>query len=106
MSRRIVGVASSLLFMCVATRWGWAEEARDPFMFGAQREGAHAQAANVLAGVLWDEAHPLAMVAGRELAVGDAIAGWTIAVIRPDAIVIERGQRRETVSIGSPIPAE
>ncbi|MBI3996881.1 MAG: hypothetical protein HY352_04410 [Candidatus Omnitrophica bacterium] len=105
MSRRIVGVASSLLFMCVATRWGWAQEARDPFMFGAQ-EGAQTQAANVLAGVLWDEAHPLAMVAGRELTIGDTIAGWTIAVIRPDAIVIERGRRRETVPTGGAIPSE
>ena len=105
MSRRIVGVVSSLLFMCVATRWGWAEAVRDPFMFGPQ-EGAHAQASNVLAGVLWDTAHPLAMIGNRELAVGDAIAGWTIGTIRADAIVIQRDTRRETVPTGSAIPSE
>lgn len=105
MSRRVVGVAFGLLFVCVAARWGWAEEARDPFMFGPQ-EGAHAQASNVLAGVLWDTAHPLAMIGNRELVVGDSIAGWTIVTIQPDAIVIQRDTRRETVPTGSAIPSE
>jgi len=77
---------------------------RDPFTFGP-REGTAAGPEMVLMGVLWDAAHPLAMLGDETVGIGDHVADWQVVEIRQDGIVVQRGDRREVVSIGKSIPA-
>ena len=81
-----------------------AETLRDPFTFGP-REGTAEGPEMVLMGVLWDAAHPLAMLGDEAVGIGDRVADWQVVEIRQDGIVIQRGDRREVVSIGKSIPA-
>ncbi|MDP3702819.1 MAG: hypothetical protein Q8R78_00300 [Candidatus Omnitrophota bacterium] len=82
-----------------------AETLRDPFTFSSQ-EGAEDMSEFVLIGVLWDEAHPLAIVGDENVGIGDRVMSWQIVEIQPDRIVVQRGDRRETVSIGNSLPRD
>ena len=81
-----------------------AETLRDPFTF-APRETTNEGPAVMLMGVLWDAAHPLAMLGEETVGIGDRVADWQVVEIRQDGIVVQRGDRREVVSIGKSIPA-
>ena len=82
-----------------------AEPLRDPFTFGPrEREGAHAQP--MLAGIMWDPAHPMALLGDELVAVDDEIAGWKVVEIREDGITVQRDTRREFITSGSPLPAD
>jgi len=94
-------VACSLLLVGAVE----AETLRDPFTFGP-REGAPEAASAVLMGVLWDAAHPLAIVGNQTAGLGDRVGGWEIVKIQENGIVIQRGDRLETVTTGSPLPAD
>lgn len=82
-----------------------AEELRDPFVFGP-RAGTAAQTEPTLVGVLWDAARPLAIIGEETVGIGDAIAEWRVVDIKPDSITLERGDRRETLYPGDPLPTE
>ena len=99
-----VVVSSSLLS---AARHGQvsAAESRDPFMFGPRAEGA-APSGPILVGVLWDASQPLAIVGEETVGVGGRIAGWQVMQIQPDGIVIQREDRREFLTPGTPFPLD
>ena len=99
-----VGVlaVTSLLFGSHASG---AEEPRDPFTFGPRNEAAH-QASTTLIGILWDAAHPLAMVGEQPVGIGDAVAGWQIIEIHQDSITVQRDTRRATITPGQALPQD
>ena len=91
-----------LLSASIATRLS-AKELRDPFTFGPRAE-AIIQTRFVLNGVLWDAAHPLAMIGDRNVAVGDLVNGWQVVGIKEDGVTVQRGERTEFISLGNPLP--
>ena len=85
-----------------------AETLRDPFTFSPQEEPETAVVAPavVLMGVLWDAARPLAIVGDQEVGVGDQVADWQVVEIQENGMIVQRGDRREAVSIGSRLPSD
>ena len=81
------------------------EELRDPFVFGPRDASDH-HAALMLIGVLWDTAHPLAMVGDTTVGVGDQIGDWHVIKIQHDGILIEQGERRKLITTGMAIPED
>ena len=81
-----------------------ADGLRDPFTF-SPHEGAMNMSEMVLIGVLWDEAHPLAIVGDENVGIGDRVMNWQIVEIQPDRIIVQRGDRRETVALGNSLPS-
>ena len=81
-----------------------AETLRDPFTF-SPHEGAMNMSEMVLIGVLWDEAHPLAIVGDENVGIGDRVMNWQIVEIQPDRIIVQREGRRETVALGNSLPS-
>ncbi len=79
---------------------------RDPFVFGPRADAVGAAKSPALTGILWDATQPLAILDGKPAATGHVIDAWTIVEIRQDAIVIERGERREVVTPGESLPAD
>ena len=84
---------------------GLAEELRDPFMFGPVTAEVVSGGA-VLTGIIWDAQHPLALIDGEPVTIGQIITGWQVITIQPDRIVIERNAQRLTIIPGSSFPAE
>jgi len=82
-----------------------AETVRDPFTFGP-RQGTAEAPATVLIAVLWNAPELLAIVGNQMVGLGDQVDGWQIVKIQEDGIVIQRGDRRETVPIGNRLPTE
>lgn len=80
-------------------------EPRDPFMFGPRAEGVQ-PSGPALIGVLWDATQPLAMVGEETVAVGGRVDGWQVIEIQPDGIVIQRADRREFLTPGTPFPID
>ena len=83
-----------VLISCV----GWpcvtgAEELRDPFTFGP-RPGEITYTQPTLVGVLWDTAHPLAIIGDRTVNVGDMIGDWRVVEMTPGGIYVQRDERR------------
>ena len=105
--RRFVGwvVVVCCLFIAPGPVVVSAAEPRDPFMFGPRAESAE-PSGPVLTDILWDAAQPLAMVGEETVGVGGQVAGWKMAEIRPDGIVIQRGDRREFITPGTPFPLD
>lgn len=90
---------------------GWqsqvaAAELRDPFLFGPRAQQGTEPLGPILVGVFWDATQPLAMVGEEAVAVGGRVGGWQIVRIQPDGILIQRGDRREFLTTGSPFPAD
>ena len=81
------------------------EELRDPFVFGPRETPDH-HAELVVIGVLWDAAHPLAMVGEATVGVGDQIGDWRVIKIQHDGILIEQGERRKLITTGMAIPED
>ena len=77
---------------------------RDPFTFGARTETVSA-AGQVLAGVLWDSTHPLAMIGQGTVGVGDYVGNWRVVEIRQDGVVVQSAEQRTFVSVGGIVPA-
>lgn len=62
--------------------WG-----RDPFLAGqGQATGEVA-----LSGILWDAAHPLAIMNGAPVSVGDTVDGFQVLDIAPDRVTLSDG---------------
>lgn len=62
--------------------WG-----RDPFLAGkGQATGELA-----LSGILWDASHPLAIINGATLAVGDEVEGFQVLDIQADHVTLTDG---------------
>lgn len=101
MSRAVVAIV--LMWSLIAP--AWAAELRDPFMFGS-RTGEGQGTGPVLNGIVWDPTRPVALVGDEAVAVGDHIAGWQVVVIQQDGIMIQRGEQREFIPPGSPLPTE
>ncbi len=81
----------------------YAEELRDPFVFGS-RAPTTTQSRPMLIGILWDATKPLAMLGEQTVAVGDTIEGWQIIAIEQDGIHLQRGDERAFVTTGHPLP--
>lgn len=62
--------------------WG-----RDPFLAGQ----SHATGEVALSGILWDAAHPLAIMNGAPVSVGDAVDGFQVLDIAPDHVTLSDG---------------
>lgn len=70
--------------------WG-----RDPFLAGqSQATGDVA-----LSGILWDAAHPIAIINGSTVSVGDAVDGFQVLDIQPDHVTLTDGATRFDVRI-------
>lgn len=99
-----------LILVCATT--AAAEPRRDPFMFGSAFESAPAASVApavpgpVLIGVLWDAAQPLAVFGEDPIAAGQEVAGWRIAEITPNGVVVERGGQRVSLEPGQNIPPQ
>ncbi|MBI2495959.1 MAG: hypothetical protein HYY59_00375 [Candidatus Omnitrophica bacterium] len=107
--------ASLILSLCVvfvsllAPDGRAEEELRDPFTFGPRVEAVTKvvkPAGPVLMGILWDATRPLAIVGEETVAAGDTVAGWRVVRILEGHIVIQRGERRETMTPGGSIPLD
>lgn len=85
---------------------GEAGELRDPFVFGAVEHRIEVGTNPALTGILWDAKSPLAMFNGEPVVLGQTVAGWQVVEIHPDSVVIQRGQRRETLVSGSSMPSD
>jgi len=84
-----------------------AEELRDPFTFGPRQETAQQMTTGpVLMGVLWDATKPLAILGDETVGVGDVVAEWRVVEIRPNGIVVQRGERQAFVAPGSNLPSD
>lgn len=83
-----------------------AETLRDPFMFGSRQGGTAEGPEMVLMGVLWDATRPLAIVGDQEVGVGDQVADWQVVEIQENGIIVQRGDRRETVALGNSLPTD
>lgn len=87
-----------------------AAELRDPFVFGPHDESAQGGAPGDGPGltgiILWESASPMAIIGGELFTVGQAIDGWRIVEIKPDRLVIQLGDRRETIFLGETLPGE
>ena len=106
--RRILGLSAvcCLLSAVVQVRPIDAEELRDPFTFGPRESVVTPQVGPVVMGILWDATKPLAMVGDEPVGIGDLVGGWQVAEIRQNGIVVQRGARREFVSIGDGLPTD
>ena len=62
--------------------WG-----RDPFLAGT----GQATGELALSGILWDMSHPLAMINGATLAVGDEVEGFQVLDIQADHVTLTDG---------------
>ena len=62
--------------------WG-----RDPFLAGT----GQATGELALSGILWDTSHPLAMINGATLAVGDEVEGFQVLDIQADRVTLTDG---------------
>jgi len=100
---RTVFLCVSVWLLCLCGVAVDADGLRDPFTFGP-REDMPAATAVILMGVLWDSPQPLAIVGGETVGVGDRVGDWEVVKIQETGIVIQRGDRRETVAIGSNLP--
>ena len=96
--------AYCLVFSAAVIFAAYAEEPRDPFVFGPRTGEATAQAGPTLIGILWDAAHPLAIIGDETVKVGDPIAEWRVVEIKSDGVTIERGDRREVLYPGDSLP--
>ncbi len=83
-----------------------AEELRDPFVFGSRTDEAATSAGPTLIGILWDVAHPLAMIGEETVGVGNTIGAWRVVDIKPDEITLQRGDRREILHPGDGLPRD
>ena len=85
-----------------------AENVRDPFVFGPRPDAvAHVTSAEqVLVGILWDAAHPLAIIGDQTVGVGDTVSGWQVTGIQQNGVEIQRGDRHELLAPGSSIPSD
>ncbi len=84
------------------------ESVRDPFVFGPRSDAAvHVTSgAQVLVGILWDAAHPLAILGDQTVGVGDTVSGWQVTGIQQNGVEIQRGDRRQLLAPGSSIPSD
>ena len=84
------------------------ENVRDPFVFGPRSDAAvHVTSAEqVLVGILWDAAHPLAIIGDQTVGVGDTVSGWQVTGIQQNGVEIQRGDRRELLAPGSSMPSD
>ena len=88
------------------------EKLRDPFLFGSAEVAAPTTTAAQtpksarLIGVLWDAKNPLALIDGEPVRIGQQVKGWRIITMQPDRVVIQRGDRKETLMTGDAIPVE
>ena len=78
---------------------GWG---RDPFLAG-NRESASGLR---LSGILWDPAHPLAVIGEEALMVGQTVEGWRVVEIQPGGVVLERDSRRQLLTPGKHLPSD
>ena len=88
-----------------------AEDAlRDPFAFKSAEAAAPLAVAKPkgarLIGVLWDAKHPMAVIDGEPVNVGQQVGGWRVMAIQPNQVIIQRGDRKETLMTGEAIPTE
>ncbi|MBI4323226.1 MAG: hypothetical protein HY596_03010 [Candidatus Omnitrophica bacterium] len=60
---------------------------RDPFLAGR----GQAMGELALSGILWDASHPLAMINGATLAVGDEVEGFQVLDIQADHVTLTDG---------------
>lgn len=96
-------VLSASCFVLSAERPVQAEELRDPFAFGP-RAASSEQTSPILAGVLWDPTHPLAIFGDELVEVGQIIAGWRIVEIQQDGVLVQQGERQELILPGTTLP--
>ena len=71
--------------------WGWREE---PFYSPFERRSALKIPAEKLSrfhltGIVWDEAAPACVINGMALKPGDAVAGYQVVLITPQAVLLE-----------------
>ena len=62
--------------------------ANGPFLAGQQGQATGDVA---LSGILWDAAHPLAIMNGAPVSVGDAVDGFQVLDIAPDHVTLSDG---------------
>ena len=82
---------------------GYADDLRDPFVFGSRAEVA-AQAGPALIGVIWDATQPLAIVGEQTVAIGDRVEGWLVEAIGRDSVTLQVDDRREVIKLGETLP--
>jgi|GEM_PF-3647639 len=85
------------------------EDLRDPFMFEPLPHAVAAPAPRplqTLVGILWDAAHPLAIIGDQTVGVGDTVSGWQVTRIQQNGVEIQRGDRHELLAPGSSIPSD
>ena len=89
------------------------EGLRDPFTFETTQAAPAPVVVVVvepkrsrLIGVLWDAKNPLALIDGEPVRIGQQVKGWRVIAIQPNSVVIQRGDRKETLTTGDSIPAE
>ncbi len=75
-------IASRQAQHAYATSLSWK---RDPFTLGSSAEGALGLA---LVGIVWDAAHPMAMINGFPVVVGDEIEGYRVVQILQDRVMV------------------
>jgi hypothetical protein len=64
------------------------------------REAALADGTRIrLGGIAWSEAAPLAYLNGRLVGVGESVAGFRVARIERERVVLERAGERLTVAL-------
>ncbi len=80
-----------------------AEELRDPFTF-APRASDQPAPHLTLIGVLWDTAHPLAVVGETIVGIGDTVAGWRVVDITQEGITLQHAEQRLFLKPGDPLP--
>lgn len=130
----VLGIGAHLAIVLGVSGRAEAKELRDPFTFGPGAQPpapkpqgpsaapepaapAPSPASSVprsgptqppppLIGVLWDATQPLAIVGEQTVGVGDVVGEWQVVEIRPDGIVVQRGERRAFVGPGAKLPGE
>lgn len=76
--------------------WG-----RNPFLAIGREKGDAYLLGLSLAGILWDETRPLAIINDVVVGVGDVIEGYFILNISPDTILLEKDGKEYTLRVGA-----
>ncbi len=84
----------------------YAEELRDPFVFGSRSDAAAPSSGQTLVGILWDAAHPLAIIGDQTVGVGDTVSGWQVVQIRQNGVEMKRGDEHALLTPGNSLPQD
>ena len=85
----------------------WEKEwGRDPFEPQATVASIVKAVNLTLKGILWDEAHPKAIVNEKTLVSGDTIYGYSVEEIKPRSVILKTGEKRIELTVFHPIASE